>query len=586
MTEPLTHKLTGRRFIARAWSLAYPYWTSEERWIARGLLIASVGLTLFMVYMEVLFNDWQKDFYNALQDKQEADFWVLLRYFCLLAAIMIAASVYQHYLQSQLQMRWRAWLTERYSEIWLDRNTFYRLELERHTDNPDQRIAEDVRDFTSGVLSLGLGLLNALVTLVSFIGILWVASGPISVAVSGHAITLPGYMVWAAILYALAGSAVTYVLGRPLVRLANQQQTREADFRFGLMRLRENAEGVALYHGAAIEASQSKQRFAHVRSNWWALISYTKRLRFFTVGYAQIAIIFPCWVAAGRYFSGSITLGQLVQISSAFDKVRESLSWFVTSYAELAQWKASVDRLLVFHDALDAAHDAQSASGFTMHPQAAANGINGISGTRAISGSGLIIGLPDGRSVIANSAFTLRAGDRVLLTGASGSGKSTLFRALAGIWPFARGDIDIPAGARMLFLPQKPYIPIGTLRQAVAYPEPPDLYSDESLAMILHAVGLDRLAGSLDAEANWSMQLSLGEQQRLAIARALLLRPDWLFLDEATASLDETAEAALYQRLQDDLPDTTVVSIAHRPGVARFHSRHWAVAGGELQASA
>ncbi len=561
------------RFLKRAWRLACPYWRSSERVLAWALLAASIGLTLFMVWIDVLFNTWQKDFYNALEEKNEADFWALLAWFCLLAAVMITAAVYQQYLQRMLEMRWRAWVTARYTTTWLEQNTFYRLELDRSTDNPDQRITEDVRLFTSGVLNLSLGLLNAVVTLVSFIGILWLASGPLAITLGGMHFVIPGYMVWAALLYALAGSVITWMLGRPLVRLSNEQQAREADFRFGLMRLRENAEGVALYRGSAVERAASERLFGRVLTNWWDLIRTTKRLRFFTISYAQVAIVFPFWVAAGRYFSGQVTLGQLMQISSAFDKVRESLSWFVTTYAELAAWKASVDRLLGFHDAVAAARAAQDHAGLA---------IRSSEQSLSITGRGVTIQLPDGRTVLQPTNFTIERGARVLLTGASGSGKSTFFRALSGIWPFAGGTIEIPATTRMLFLPQKPYMPVGSLRAAVAYPEPADQFDDKVLGETLGRVHLAHLAGALDEERNWSLQLSPGEQQRLAIARALLVRPDWLFLDEATASLDEATEAGMYELLQAELPQATLLSIAHRPQVARHHEHHWHLEAGQL----
>ena len=571
MSDPIA--IGSERFLMRAWRLACPYWASEERSRAWLLLLSSVGLTLFMVWIDVLFNTWQKDFYNALEEKNETDFWALLGWFCLLAAIMITAAVYQQYLQRMLEMRWRAWLTSRYTSTWLSGNTFYRLELDRSTDNPDQRIAEDILTFTSGLLNLSLGLLNAVVTLVSFIGILWIASGPLSAAIGGVTITIPGYMVWAALLYAAAGSAITWMLGRPLVRLSNEQQAREADFRFGLMRLRENAEGIALYRGSEVERVASQQRFGQVLHNWWSLIRTTKRLRFFTISYAQVAIVFPFWVAAGRFFAGQMTLGQLMQISSAFDKVRESLSWFVTTYAELADWKASVDRLLSFHDAVQAR---------TAHGEAGL-AIGTTDGDAAISGCAVTIRMPDGRVVMASTDFTIARGDRVLLTGASGSGKSTFFRALSGIWPFASGTLRVPSDARLLFLPQKPYMPIGSLRAAVAYPEPPDRFDDSAIVTALGLVQLTPLAGALGAERNWALELSPGEQQRLAIARALLCRPDWLFLDEATASLDEAIERQMYELLEAKLPDTTLVSIAHRPQVARFHQRHWHLESATLQ---
>jgi len=578
-TEPIDVE-SHRRFLGKVWQLAAPYWKSEEKGRAWTLLLATVGLTLFMVFMDVQFNLWQKNFYNSLEQKQESAFWSLLLYFCGLATVYIIAAVYQVYLASMLQMRWRAWLTRHYLAIWMKRDTFYRMELQRTTDNPDQRISEDVRDFTGNTLNLTLGVINSVVTLVSFVGILWVVSGPLSFTLKGHAFTIPGYMVFAAIIYAIGGTFITYYLGRPLIRLSNQQQQREADFRFGLMRIRENAEGVALYRGGANEAALSADRFERVRLNWWGLMRYTKRLQFFTVGYTQVAVVFPFWVAAPRFFGGAITLGQLMQIGSAFDSVRTSLSWFVTNYASregLAAWKASVDRLLTFHSVVEQASALQAHGQMRVIPAGSSEGL---------TATGLQVDLPDGRPLIGETSLSIRRGDRVVISGPSGSGKSTLFRALSGIWPFARGTLTAPPRAQTLFLPQKPYIPLGSLRNAVIYPGDPAGVDDGRIREVLNAVRLSHLAARLDDEQNWSLELSPGEQQRLAIARALLLQPAWVFLDEATAALDEDTERHMYELLRQRLPGATLVSIAHRPQVAEFHNRRWRLHEGSLDTAA
>ena len=559
-------------FLGKVWALARPYWSSEERWRARGLLAAVIALTLGLVYMAVLFNRWNREFYNSLEQKNFADFKDLLLYFSFLAAVYIAAAVFKLYLTQMLVMRWRVWLTRQYLGEWLDKQVYYRLELKKYgTDNPDQRIAEDLRLFTDGTLGLALGLLTSVVTLVSFIAILWNVSGPLSFTLSGTQVTIPGYMVWVAIVYALAASVLAHLIGRPLIGLNFQKEQREADFRFNLVRLRENAEGIALYHGEASERHGLLARFELIRRNWWALMDYTKRLTYFTAGYTQIAIVFPFMVASPRFFSGAITLGGLTQIADAFGQVQDALSWFVNTYGSLAGWKASVDRLLTFQSALQqAAREAEAAEGVRVSPGDAP----------AIEAEHLDLALPGagaqaGRVLLADTSFSIAPGSRVLITGPSGSGKSTLFRALAGIWPFGRGRVTVPRGARMLFLPQKPYLPIGTLRAAVSFPASSGAFDDEAIRRTLEECRLENFAGRLDESSNWAMVLSGGEQQRLALARALLNRPDWLFLDEATASLDETMESHLYTLLRERMPHTTLVSIAHRSTVQAFHDKRW-----------
>jgi putative ATP-binding cassette transporter len=366
--------------------------------------------------------------------------------------------------------------------------------------------------------------------------------------------------------YAIIGSVVTYYVGRPLIRLNFQQEQREADFRFALVRLRENAEGVALYRGEPAERSNFLDRIEWIRENWWGLMNYTKRLNTLVVGYNQVAIVFPFFVAGRRFFSGAIPLGGLTQIAGAFGTVQTSLSWFVNTYGTLANWKASVDRLLTFHRALqDAAAEQARHDGLDVQRD----------GEATVRAEHLDLVLPNGRVILANTGFTLEPGDRVLLSGPSGSGKSTLFRALAGIWPFGRGRVRFPGNARVLFLPQKPYIPLGSLRDAVAYPGTAAEFGEDAIRGVIAGVGLDAFADRLDDRQNWSLQLSGGEQQRLAIARALLHRPDWLFLDEATSALDEASEKRLYGLLEERMPRATVVSIAHRPTVAAFHRRQF-----------
>jgi putative ATP-binding cassette transporter len=561
--------IDARTFLGNVWKLTAPYWRSEEKWRAWALLVAIVSLSLSTVYLLVLLNDWNRQFFNALEQKDEEDFFVLLLYFCFIAAVYIAAVVYETYLEQSLQMRWRIWLSRQYLDDWLGKQVYYRIELDhRGTDNPDQRIAEDLRLFTSGTLSLVLGLIREAVTLASFAVILWNLSGALPLKLGGSEISVPGYLLWAALLYALVGSVLTHFVGRRLIGLNFQQERYEADFRYSLVRLRENAEGVALYRGEGPEKGHLLDRIEWIRRNWWQLMHYTKRLNMFTVGYNPVAIVFPYFVAGHRYFSGAVPLGGLTQIAGAFGQVQSSLSWFVNNYSTLANWKASVDRLLTFHRALEDAA-AELARHDTIEVQR--------DGGKSVRAEGLDLALPNGRTILADTAFTIEPGERLLITGPSGSGKSTLFRALAGIWPYGHGRVRVPAEARVLFLPQKPYIPIGTLRNAVAYPGTESDFPDDAIRAALDTVKLEDLTPRLDERQNWSMQLSGGEQQRLALARALLHRPDWLFLDEATAALDEATERHLYEALAARLPRSTVVSIAHRPTVAAYHQRRLAL---------
>src|SRR5262245_1676436 len=537
-----------------------PYWSSEDRWRARGLLLAVVLLTLGMVYLTVLLNQWNNAFYSALQHKNIPAFRGQLFRVTYLITIFIFLAVYQVYLNQMLEIRWRRWLTDRYLRAWLSNDAYYRMQLQAsETDNPDQRIAEDVHLLASHTLALFTGGLRAVVTLVTFVAILWGLSGSLSVTVGEVSISLPGYMVWVALIYAIVGTWVTDWLGRPLVRLNFERQRYEADFRFSLVRFRENAEGVALYRGEADELRGFRERFEEVVSNWWRIMLRQKRMTYFTSGYGLGAWIVPSIVAAPRYFRGELGLGGLMQTAQAFQQVQDALSFFVQSYQEIAAWAAVVERLAGFERSLEAVH------------QQGARGFRRVEGRPAhLSVAGVDLDRPDGHRLITNVNFTLRRGDTVLLTGASGSGKSTLVRAIAGIWPFGRGEIRIARDARILFLPQRPYLPIGRLRDVVSYPMSGSGIGDEILREV---VSRSQLGGRLDEDAHWALQLSPGEQQRIAFARALIQKPEWLFLDEATSALDEATEARLYRLLGERLPQTTIFSVGHRATLRRFHAR-------------
>ena len=561
--DPATTRL--RRLLPTAWAMIRPYWSSEDRWSAWGLLLVVVALTLGMVYISVLFNQWNSTFFTALQDRNNTVFLQQLIRLSWLVGLTILLAVYQIYLNQMLEIRWRRWLTQRYLRAWLAKGVYYRMQLVAgETDNPDQRIAEDVHLLISHTLALLIGGLRALVTLVAFVAILWGLSGTLTVALGGFSVTLPGYMVWAAFLYALIGTWLTHWIGRPLVRLNFDQQRCEADFRFGLVRFRENTEGVALYGGEEDEFRGFRERFEAVATNWWDIMRRQKRLTYFTSGYEQAAWIFPSVVAAPRYFTGELTLGGLIQTIGAFSQVQASLSFFIQSYKQIAEWCSVVERLSGFERALERVR-IQAATG---------GGVRRADGdVTHLTVEGVDLYLPDGQPLITDVNLSLLRGDTVLLGGASGLGKSTLFRAVAGIWPFGRGEIRGPRDAHVLFLPQKPYLPIGTLREVVSYPMPAGGVDDVTLREALGAVGLSGLAGRLGEAGHWALQLSPGEQQRIAFARALVQKPDWLFLDEATSAVDEATEARLYRLVRERLAGTTVFSVGHRATLRSFHSR-------------
>ena len=557
--------------LTHARRLAAPYWSGPDRRTAFALLAGTVLLNLGLVAITVLFTYWQRAFYNALDAKDWEAFVALLIAwhqsasegltlgFAPLALLLVVCTAYALYLQQALQIRWREAMTRHHLDSWLAGRSYYRMSLEAGAaDNPDQRVAQDIDLFVDDTLTLGLGLLRALVSLASFIVLLWSLSGTVEL----FGITVPGHLVWLAALYAGLGTAATHLLGRRLIDLNFLKQKAEADFRFALVRFRENVESVAFHGGEANERREFAHRFGTVISNWRSMMSVTKRLTFFTTGYAQGALVFPLFIAAPAYFAGRMPLGGIFQAANAFVQVQGALSWIVTSYAKLAEWRATVDRLQGFADAVT----RHNASPVLPLP---APGTGGAAGyvLRDVA-----LQLPDGGSLVTGASLQMAAGERVLLMGPSGSGKSTLLRAMAGLWPLASGSLAVPQGSRM-FLPQRPYLPTGTLRRAVCYPLDEADVPEAKLRQVLMDVGLAHVLPWLDERDAWARRLSGGETQRLAWARALLFAPDHLFLDEATASLDVEGEHALYELLCRRLPGTSVLSVAHRQVLARFHHR-------------
>jgi putative ATP-binding cassette transporter len=557
--------------LATIGRLALPYFRSEDRWPGRLLLGAVIAIELSIVAATVILNQWYNRFYNTLQDRNWDAFVSAILFFCALAAVYTVLLVYQNYLNYWLQIRWRRWMTQTYLRQWLNSATHYRMQLLGDAaDNPDQRIADDLQMFVQQTLSIGTGILNSVVTLFSFIVILWTLSEDAPLHLFGSSFQIPGYLVWAALIYAVVGTVLTHRIGWPLIPLNFQQQQFEADFRFNLVRTRENSEQIAALRGEAAERERHSDRFARVVANWIALIKRQKRLNFFTQSYSQASVIFPYLMVSPVYFSGAMQLGGLMQTASAFNSVQTALSYFVTAYQSIAQYRAVVTRLTGFEDAIVAGRDvALTPPMVEVLPRDNSN---------VISIDQLSVRLPNRQPLVNAEHMVLSPGERALVTGPSGAGKSTLFRAIAGIWPFGSGRILVPEDAKVMLLPQRPYFPVASLAAAVSYPARLGTFDDARLANALKAVGLAEWADRLDEEAHWNRMLSLGEQQRLAIARVLLQEPDFLFLDEATASLDEAAEASLYRLLQERLKGTTIVSIGHRSTLGAFHRRRFEVA--------
>ncbi|HEY4253092.1 MAG TPA: ABC transporter ATP-binding protein/permease [Roseomonas sp.] len=573
MTDPATDTRPARPATPdlrgfRRWTVAWL--TAPDRGAARWLILGVFVLTMAQVGIQIRFNIWNRDFFNALDRRDSEAFTHQILTFLGLAAISMACAVYQLYLKQLIQLNWREWLTRRLTGHWLRDGRHYQLEMgATEADNPDQRIAEDVRVSTELAVEFTLGLLISLSMLIAFIGILWSLSGPLDVALGNLALQIPGYMVWAALLYATIGSSLTYLVGRPLVGINIRRTAAEADLRFGLTRARESGESIALIRGEADERRGIAALFTEVREAMRALMRSQRNLMWLTSAYGTLAMIFPTVVASPAYFSGALSLGGLMQIGAAFGQVQTSLNWFVDNFPRIAEWRSAVCRVVAFTDALEDLDELCGEGGEpTITITETAEGA-----PEELAFQDLEIAFANGTTVIAGASARIEPGERVLIKGQSGSGKSTLFRAIGGIWPWGTGEITVPRRDAMAFLPQRPYLPLGALDAALCYPRPADQVDRTEQVAVLERVGLGHLADRLDDKERWDRVLSLGEQQRLAIARLLLHKPRWIFLDEATAALDEGNQDEMMQLILDELPDAAVISIGHRPGLDAFHNR-------------
>ncbi|WP_378954680.1 ABC transporter ATP-binding protein/permease [Pelosinus sp. sgz500959] len=551
-------------FLLSSWKIARAYWFSEEKWSAWGLLLTVIALNLGIVYILVLLNLWQVSFYEVIQNYNYSGFIQAIKEYSLLAACLVIVRGYQIYARMILHIRWRRWMTQRYLSDWLWNKTYYLLNISvgHDMDNPDQRISEDVELFVWLTLRLSLDLLQDVVTILSFISILWNLSGVLYISVMGYHLPIYGYLVWAAIIYAGFGTYWTVRMGQPLVKMDFDQQRYEADFRFSLMRLRENAESIALYDGEKQEKWNCSKDFKQIVGNYLKIILVRKRLMWLTTGYTQVSAVFASLVAAPRYFSSHIHLGQMFQIVDAYHHVQTGFSFVIDSFTRIAHWRAVVNRLTHFLVSMEMVR-TQSAVAYQL--------VICKKKCKEYSVENLNVFLPDDTPLLSNFSLSLHGAERLLIMGPSGCGKSTLLRTFAGIWPYASGKMIVPEGEKIMFVPQKSYMPLASLRDIFQYPGLEKMVSDEELQFILIKCKLEHLFDKLDIVIDWGQVLSLGEQQRVAFVRVLLQKPYWLFLDEATSALDEQIEEQIYKMLIEKLSKTSIVSVGHRRTLMAYH---------------
>lgn len=554
------HKLKfDRQFFQEFWRLLKPYWSSEEKWTAFALLGGSIVCTIIGVRASVAVNAFNRDFFNALQNFNKAALITSLMHFGLIAVIFLLAYGYAFYFNGLLDIRWRRWLTKNYLEKWLHSHTHYRMQLNNNSiDNPDQRISEDLAQFPATTLSLFFTLFQSTLTLVSFGYILWQLSGNLTIPLGSMHIIIPGYLLWGALLYASIGTWIVGFIGKKLAGLEYQQQRFNADFRFSLVRLRESSEQVAFYRGESNENNKLHFSFREIFANYTTILALRKRLTFFTSGYGIVAELFGLFMAIPLYFQKKILLGGMMQIASAFGHVISASAIFINGFSLFAEWRAVVSRLTEFNQSMDVSQTVLSGIKIDEHDQ----------GDIVIHD--LKVSLPDGRILLDDINFILRSGGSFLLNGRSGLGKSTFLRVLAGLWPHGEGKIQLPKDAKIFFLPQKPYLPQGSLKDVLLYPHnhPVD---DRILEDALERCSLIKLHHRLNEVKNWTQELSLGEQQLIAFVRLFINKPDIIFLDEASSALDEKTESKVYRNLREFLPRATIVSIGHRSSLHQFH---------------
>ncbi|MAK55165.1 MAG: ABC transporter ATP-binding protein [Pusillimonas sp.] len=582
----------GRQF----WHLSGGYFSPRRSWKPILTIAFILFLTLAGVRLQVLFSNWYNTMYSALQDLNEAAFWLAMWLFAALATLHVLRSLLDYYIQQAFSIHWRTWLNNQLLNRWLDGQSYYRTQhLEKGVDNPDQRIQYDVTVFVQSSLTLSMGVVDALVSTVAFTLILWGLSGPLGL----FGVEIPRAMVFLVFVYVLVATVLAIRIGRPLIMLNFLNERFNADYRYALVRLREYAESIAFYAGEKVEGTLLRGRFAQVISNAWAIVYRSLKFLGFNFSVTQAAVVFPFIIQAKRFFSEQITLGDLMQTAQAFGRLQDNLSFFRNAYDEFASYRATLDRLTGFNRAIDEAQQLP-------HP-------NLSNHTNQLTIRNLTVRTPNNQILIDTLNLSLAPGQALLIRGPSGAGKTTLLRAVAGLWPFCDGDVERPQ-EHLLFLSQKPYLPLGSLRQALYYPQmvslkedvlidregqkdaalassgsapqnldeqvdtpvtvtPMATHQDPQARDVLEQVQLGHLIDRLDEVNDWSRILSLGEQQRLAFGRLLLAHPRVAFLDEATSAMDEGLEDAMYRLIRKRLPDTVLISVGHRSTLVRHHSK-------------
>jgi putative ATP-binding cassette transporter len=529
------------------------------------IFAATIIVTIGNMVGQVWLNEWNGRFFDALARKELSNFLQLLWTFLVIVAALLTLTVAQTFLQERLKIRLREWIARHLLVAWLKPMRIYQLSFAGlYGRNPDQRLQEDTRLLGDYTADLGCGLVYSLLQIAAFVGVLWALSAQVAFDLAGHHVAIPGYMVWCALAYALIGSGLTWLVGRPLIALNAERYAREADFRFALVRVNESGESIALHAGEEDEHRHLEGSLAAVIDAMRRISSSLAHLTWITAGTGWLSIVVPILVAAPAYFGGTLSLGGLIMVAGAFSQVQWAMRWFVDNFSRLADWRAAIHRVARFREALDdlpAIEEGASEIKRALHPE----------GNLAFEGVRIL--LPDGHIIIEEATASFMPGDRVLIVGETGAGKSTLFRAVAGLWPWGSGTILTPPPERMAFLPQRPYLPLGTLRNAATYPSPPEAFSDADVRRALERCDLGNLLPKLDLEERWDRELSLGEQERIAFARLLLHKPSWVFLDEATAALDEDSQRHIMGLFDVELKNTTVLSIGHRPDLAVYHTR-------------
>jgi putative ATP-binding cassette transporter len=564
MTAPQPTERDGVT-LRDAAALLLPYWREgAQRGRAIRLALGLASVIVLQVLVQIQLNLWSRDFFNAVEARQG---WVVLRLFGLFVFLMIAfmaLAAWQIRLRMVWQGDWRRWLTRRLIDRWLAGDAHYRLRfVDGENDNPDYRISEDARVVTEAAVDFAAGLLNAALILAAFLGVLWTLSGPISVPVPGGTIDIPGYLVFAAIAYAGLGSVLTYLIGRPLIRINEQRREREGDFRSELVRVRDNAEGVAFARGREAERGRLDGALDHVIGVWQTMTSRTFRLTWATSGYAAAAPVVPLLVAAPQFLSGAMSLGGWMQASWAFVQVQTALGWFVDNFTRVSDWRASLNRILSLQHTVDRLAEGPEAGADVIELRQSADGVLRLHDVH--------VSEPSGAVIIDHATAEVRPGEKILVVGGTGVGKGALMRAIAGLWPWGKGAIEMPQNTTMMFVSERPYLPPGRLRDALAYPAPAEEFPLDRVVAALQRCRLEEYVARLDEDARWNEALPEGIMEQMGFARILLHRPAWIFLDEATSSLDDETQAAVLSGLRSELPNSAVLTFSARSGLEAFH---------------